>query len=414
VDGTLPVIVVTGKANGSTSNLNNANTATLTGSITDDGSSLAAATWELSGGTTKTTVAIASPGSFSIAVPAMSNHATTTVTLKAADKAGNASTYAIKFAIEVAAPTVQWLSGSTEDGFVTSSDKVTVQYSINGGSTISETINMAAPSQPDQYTTTTKTISATNAIAETVSDTRTFYRVHASVRFFSPTGKPFLDCMSWKNACSFGGSTVPGMENMTLWMTEGTYRITSDFSLPQGSALKGQLKTTSKTSSERSSLPTILASSRHSLFVTNTRLEYLTFTFDTTGADGSSKYFLEAGAINNNGTENPWVILDHCKFEGITGGTLGVGAAIHGANTLLSLTVNETTFNNIDAGEGSGGVYIYGSQNTLTFTKCTFSGRRPVIDVNLSEGKVIFDTCTPLKPKTFQELTCVGNVCSSN
>jgi len=411
VDGTAPIITVSGKANGSTTNLSNANTATLSGTMADDVSGLVSTTWELSGGTTKAPVAVSTPGSFSISIPAMANHATTTVTLKATDKAGNLSTYMVKFAIEVAAPTVAWLPGTEDDSLITSDDHVGVLYSINGSSPTSEVVNLVDPAQPNAFTTNPKTITATNSIGETVSSTRTYFRVYKDIRFFSPTGKSFNNCMSWKNACTFDGSGMYQMENRILWLSSGTYPITTSFNLPEGSTINGQLQTTSRSTTELSASPTILSTTGSLLYLINVRLEYLTFTMS---ADtGMSAHVLDFGTMASL-PGNPWVIIDHCKFDNITGGARAVGAVINTTNNNLNVTVTETTFNNINNPSGPA-FAIDGFQNSLTFTRCVFSGIRPLLDIeNDGSGTITTDNCTPTKPATYPNLNCTGNVCTSN
>ena len=145
VDGTKPVITVSGRTSGDLVSLTTTRSATVTGSIVEaGGSGLASATWELSGGTTKAATAIGTPASFSINTGNMTNGSSTTLTLRAADGAKSAVVFTIIFNVNIPKPKLVFVSPTPADGHV-SNGAITAYYSIDDGPTQDTVLNLAAP-----------------------------------------------------------------------------------------------------------------------------------------------------------------------------------------------------------------------------------------------------------------------------
>ena len=181
--------------------------------------------------------------------------------------------------------------------------------------------------------------------------------------------------------------------------------INTDFSLPEGATFKGQLKTTSKTSTDRSASASILSSTGSTLIINNTRLEYLTFTASNLTGSG----YLQVAELGNGAMS---VIIDHCAFDGVNGPD-SQGAAINGAINEGSIYISSTTFNNVVASSSGASVYVYGFNNSISFDKCVFSGTRSATDVYGFGAKLTFTACTPNAPNTYPSLVCSGNTCTS-
>lgn len=411
VDGTSPVISVTSHPNGSTAaTMTGSNSVTLTGAITDNagGSGIASATWELSGGTTKAAANITNLGAFSISTGAMKNHATTTLTIRAKDAVGNAEqTYTVSFPVDVKAPTIE-ISSGPEDGYVTSADRVTYVYAINGVTQPTETIFLTAPGSPDAYTTKTKTFTATNAINETISETRNIYRAHADVRFFAPQGSGTGDCLSWKNACTFHPAWVgSAMAGKHLWLTAGEYSVPSTgdaWTLPAGAALHGQLHKKSRSPSERSGVTRITVSGK-SLEVKYNRLSFINFT--GVGDEG----VLVINVIDE--AENQPIMIDNCVFEDIPSTAGYVGTAINARRNQMLMTITDTKFTDVASGSGGAAVYVYGAGSRIGFTRTTFNGVQASQDVWVG-GEVEFKDCNPNQPSSWPSTQCVGTTCQSS
>lgn len=413
VDGTAPTITVSGYANGSTApTLTGGNTVTLTGSIADNagGSGIASATYELSGGTTQAATDIANLGAFSITTPPMKNRAATTVTLKTRDAANNPQqTYTIQFNIDVKAPTIEIIQAPV-DSFVTSAGTVTLKYSLNGAATTIEDFPLVEPAGPDQAAPTTKVFTASNAIGETVTTSRTFYKAHASVRFFSPSGGTG-DCASWITACAFDSTSLSGKENLNLWLLTGNYAATG-ITLPRGSRLFGQLKPTSKSVTERSdvAVTTLSVSFVPLLFkaptpVTDTRATSLNYVKITGSSEGS---ILSASGYFQTGES---LVFDHCLFDGISSTSSSSGAALSAGTFNLAFDFIDSQFRNIYSDVAA--VQVQGS-NQVNFTRCGFNGDRAFYDVLVQYGGSLkFIECIPTQPTSDPPTTCTGTTCTS-